>query len=246
MHSFFAHKFVVAVTLLACGSLSVPTESLADIPNLDTWYASLRWADDRANREDREIMAQAQRELENQLPSPGLKVGDKAPPFSLPNARGERVFLYEMLQKGPVVLVFYRGEWCPYCNLQLYALKQSHGEIERLGATVLAVTPQTQDFSRKQIERDQLPFEILADLRGSVMKHYDVYYELPDALKKLHLERLHFDLADYNGSGRYVLPVPATFVIDRDGVVRRAHASTDYTRRMEPSDIVAALRDLKQ
>src|SRR5687768_10016101 len=108
-----ARKLTIPAVLGIWALLCMPAQSLADLPNLEGWYASLRWADNQISREDREDLEDAQRTLQNQMPAPGLKIGERAPPFSLPNARGERVFLYEMLQKGPVVLVFYRGAWCP-------------------------------------------------------------------------------------------------------------------------------------
>jgi peroxiredoxin len=194
---------------------------------------------------DRRRMAEAQEELEAQMPDPGLKIGETAPDFSLPNAHNKPIRLSDVLKQGPVVLTFYRGAWCPYCNLQLRALKESMPEMQSLGANLIAVTPQTPDVSLKQVEEGKFPFEILSDLDNSVMKNYKLYFELPQDLNELYLERFRFDLADYNGEGRYVLPVPGTYVIDSKGVVRAAYASVDYKKRMEPADIIAALKSLK-
>lgn len=174
--------------------------------------------------EDRRVMEQAARDLEAAMPAPGLKVGETAPEFSLPNAFGRQVSLVDMLSEGPVVLTFYRGAWCPYCSLQLQGLKQSLPYFEQAGARLVAVTPQQPDKSREQVEKDGYPFEILSDIDDRVMKAYRLYFEVPSDLSDVYKKRLSLDLAEYNGEGRYVLPVPATFVIDRDGVVRAAFA----------------------
>jgi peroxiredoxin len=107
------------------------------------------------------------------------------------------------------------------------------------------VTPQLPDRSLKQVQKEVKPFQIVSDLSNSVMKDYQVYYELTPELNKVYVERLQFDLAEYNGKNRYVLPVPATFIIDRQAVIRAKHANVDYTERMEPADILAALRTIK-
>jgi len=178
------------------------------------------------------------------MPDPGLKVGERAPEFSLPNAFGQQVSLTDMLSAGPVILTFYRGAWCPYCNLQLRGLQQTLPYIERQGARLVAVTPQKPDKSREQVEKDGYPFEILSDLDDGVMKAYRLYFEVPADLSEVYKKRLSLDLAEYNGAGRYVLPVPATFVIDREGVIRAAYAKVDYRMRMEPAAIVAALKSM--
>ncbi|CAD7848852.1 MAG: AhpC/Tsa family protein GSU0066 [Olavius algarvensis Gamma 1 endosymbiont] len=193
--------------------------------------------------EDRQIIEGTAQDLATRMPEPGLEVGDKAPDFSLPNAFGRQVRLADLLARGPVVLIFYRGAWCPYCNLQLRALHQTLPHIERQGARLVAVTPQMPDKSREQVEKDGYPFEILSDLDDRVMKQYGLYFQVPPDLSDLY-QRFSLDLAEYNGEGRYVLPVPATFVIDRDGVVRAAFADVDYRKRMEPAAILAVLKGL--
>jgi len=194
--------------------------------------------------EDKRVIEQAARDLAMAMPDPGLEVGETAPEFSLPNAFGRQVSLQSMLSEGLVVLTFYRGAWCPYCNLQLRGLKQSLPYFEQAGARLVAVTPQQPDKSREQVEKDGYPFEILSDLDDRVMKAYRLYFEVPDDLIDIYKNRLSMDLAEYNGEGRYVLPVPATFIIDREGVVRAAFADVDYRKRVEPSAILEALKRL--
>lgn len=195
---------------------------------------------------DRAVMDKAAADLAAAMPSPGLEVGDEAPDFSLPNALGRRVRLYHELARGPVVLVFFRGAWCPYCNMHLAALQESLPAFRERGARVIAVTPQTPDHSRGQIEEDAIGFELLSDLDSSVAKAYGLNFRVADELSDLYKARFGLDLADYNGPRRYELPVPATFVIDRGGIIRAAFAETDYTKRMEPAAIFRALEEINR
>jgi peroxiredoxin len=190
---------------------------------------------------DRAVMERAAADLAAAMPDPGLPVGGGAPDFRLPNAFGESVRLSDLLADGTVVLTFYRGAWCPYCNLQLRALHQALPQIEARGARLVAVTPQLPDKSRQQVEDDGYPFEVLSDLDDEVMQAYELYFEVPSDLSTVYRERLGLDLAEYNGPGRHVLPVPATFIIDSGGVIRAAFADVDYRQRMEPAAIIAAL-----
>ena len=194
--------------------------------------------------EDRAVMERAAQDLAEAMPDPGLPVGAQAPDFALPNAFGETVRLQDLLADGPVVLTFYRGAWCPYCNLQLRGLRDALPHIEAEGAQLVAITPQRPDHSKQQVEEDGYPFEILSDLDDDTMRAYRLLFEVPEALDTVYKERLGLDLAEYNGEGRLVLPVPATFVIDRDGAIRAAFADTDYRQRPEPAAIVAALQRL--
>lgn len=196
----------------------------------------------RLSAEDRRIMQTAAKKLAEKMPAPGLEVGEKAPDFALPNAMGEEVRLSDRLADGPVVLTFYRGAWCPYCNLELHALQSSLPAFREHGAQLIAVTPQKPDRSKEQIKEAGYEFEILSDLDSTVAKDYELYFEVPPELNELYRQKFNLDLADYNGEGRYELPVPGTFVIDRKGVIRAAFADTDYKRRMEPADILRALK----
>jgi peroxiredoxin len=198
------------------------------------------------SEEDVAVMDKAAEDLAAEMPSPGLKVGDEAPDFSLPNAQGRRVRLYHALARGPVVLVFYRGAWCPYCNMHLRVLQDALPAIAERGAILIAVTPQTPDKSRGQIEENGIGFELLSDLDSSVAEAYGLNFRVAEALSNLYMDRFGLDLADYNGAGRYALPVPATFVIDQGAIIRAAFADTDYKERMEPADILRALDRLNK
>ncbi len=169
-----------------------------------------------------------------------LGAGDRAPGFTLPSATGSRVALDELLAGGPVVLTFYRGAWCPYCNLALRALQQHHEAIRARGAALVAVSPQVPDESLSLAEKHELSFEVLSDIGSVVAKQYGIAFDLSGELAALY-GQIGFDLQRVNGGHARTLPLPATFVIEADGVIRWAFMDTDYTKRAEPDDILAAL-----
>lgn len=193
---------------------------------------------------DMAIMNKAGKDLANSMPSPGIKVGEKAPDFVLNNAFGKSVSLKEKLREGPVVLVFYRGAWCPFCNMHLHALQENLPEFKKYGAQLITITPQTPDKSVEQLKEKGYPFEVLSDLDSKVMKDYKLYFELPVDLVEVY-KKHNLDIEFFNGKGRNVLPVPGSFVIDTNMVVRAMHADTDYKKRMEPSAIIDALKKMQ-
>ena len=173
-----------------------------------------------------------------------INIGDKAPEFSLPNVRGGDLRLSEALRQGPVVLSFYRGGWCPLCNLEFRALQERLPEMKTLGATLIGVSPETPDNSLSTIEKHQLQFNVLSDVGNVLSRQYGLLMTVYEEMRPLYLE-WGIDLPASNGDDSYELPVPATYVIGTDGIVRAAHVDKDYTKRMEPADIVAALRAIK-
>jgi peroxiredoxin len=176
--------------------------------------------------------------------APGLTVSERAPDFILPNALGEPVGLARRLAQGPVVVSFYRGEWCPFCNLELRALQAALPLFEAYGASLLAISPQAPDHSLSATEKNGLTFDVLSDIHQEVIAAYRVQFTVPADLKDLHLEVFHNDLSTHTADGSWDLPIPATFVIDRSGIVRARYVSADYTTRMDPDDIEAALAAL--
>ncbi len=194
--------------------------------------------------DDKAVMEAGAKAIAHQLPEPGLAVGSKAPDFVLKNALGQAVKLSDKLKQGPVVLIFYRGAWCPYCNLQLHALRESLLVFKKYNAQLIAVTPQTPDKSLQQVKKDNYPFEILSDLDDGVAKSYRLYFELPQEVHQLYKTKFKLDIEEYNGKGRLGLPVPGSYVIKPDGIIVAAFAQLDYKKRMEPSDILAALKQL--
>ena len=175
--------------------------------------------------------------LAKTMPNPGIAVGEKAPNFSLKNAFGKTVTLASELKKGPVILIFYRGSWCPYCNLHLHVLNQAQDKFDKYNAQIIAVTPQSPDRSATQIKKDGYPFEVLSDSDSQVMKDYKLYFQLSAELVEVY-KKFNLNLEQYNGVGRNELPVPGGFVIDTDGTVIAMEAQTDYKSRIEPKTIL--------
>ncbi len=169
-----------------------------------------------------------------------LQIGDMAPDFMLSNPIGVPVRLSDRLSQTPVILTFYRGGWCPYCNLELRAYQQVLPQIQAAGATLIAVSPQTPDASLSTAEKNNLSFEVLSDIGSTVADAYSIAFELPDELKALYTELGH-PLPDHNGTNDWQLPVPATFVIDQQRRVLLAHIDGDYRNRLEPTEAIRAI-----
>jgi peroxiredoxin len=172
-----------------------------------------------------------------------LKVGDPAADFELPNVRGGTLSLHAALESGPAVLSFYRGSWCPFCNLELNALQRRLPEIRAAGARLIAVSPQKPDASLDHAEKLDLQFDVLSDTGNRIAKRYGLIMTIDQSLRPLYL-RWGIDVPAANGDDSYELPVPATYVIDTSGKIRAAFVDKDYTKRMEPQDILAALSQL--
>ncbi len=173
--------------------------------------------------------------------APGLEIGEKAANFELPDMAGREVSLEERLNQGPVVLTFYRGAWCPVCNLQLLALQRALRDIRLLGASLIAVSP---DDSEPTPQDTQLEFDVLTDKDQGVIREYKLQYRVPPELHQIYTGVFDIDVSSYNADGSWNLPVPGTFVIDRAGIIRNRHVTADYLKRMEPEDVIAALKDL--
>jgi peroxiredoxin len=189
-----------------------------------------------------QLMDRATAELDAQRLADHMpSVGDPAPMFTLPNATGRAVSLGQLLASGPVVLTFYRGLWCPYCNLAQRALQQHLPEITELGASLASISLQGPDDSLTMAERNNLEFEVLSDVGGTVSKSYGLLFTLPRYLRETY-EKMGHPLPAFNGTEDWTLPIPAAFVVDRAGVVRFRFADPDYTRRADPADVLAALR----
>jgi len=176
--------------------------------------------------------------------SHAIGLGQKAPSFELPDPQGKSISLVDLLVKGPLVVTFYRGSWCPYCNLQLRALQARLSDIQALGAELVAISPQVPDGSMTKDEMSDMDFLVLSDQDAKVASQYGLAWEVPEILlehmrvdRKLELEAIN------NGNGN-VLPIPATFIIGRDGVVTWRYVDLDYRTRSEPDDIIEALQKL--
>jgi len=170
-------------------------------------------------------------------------VGDHAPGFTLPNADGDDVRLADLLDEGPVVIVWYRGGWCPYCNLTLQAYHEALPEIESLGATLVAISPELPDHTLATVEQNELDFLVLSDVGNEVADDFGVVFSLTPRVHEIYNRAFGFD--EHNGQDSGELPLAATYVIDRDGVIRFAFLDPDYTKRAEPSAAIEALREIE-
>ncbi|HUC19428.1 MAG TPA: peroxiredoxin-like family protein [Acetobacteraceae bacterium] len=174
-----------------------------------------------------------------------LKAGDVAPGFTLPDADGKPVSSEVLLAEGPLVVTFYRGVWCPYCNFDLTALEDARAEIKARGASLVAISQQTAANSRKSQRKNGLGFPILSDKGGEVGAQFGVRWTLPEYLREIH-KALGADLTQFNGEDSWTLAMPARYVIDQNGVIAYAEVNADYTRRPEPSAIFPILDQLRR
>ncbi|QDV62327.1 peroxiredoxin-like family protein [Crateriforma conspicua] len=173
-----------------------------------------------------------------------LDLGGKAPDFTLPKPTGETVTLSDLLARGSVVVTFYRGSWCPYCNLQLRAMQQRLDDIHQQGAELVAISPEIPDESLSPDEQATLEFPVLSDQDARVASDYGVAWEVPQLILDHMRNDRKLELADINGGNGSVLPIPATFVLNPDGIVTWRFVDVDYRHRAEPDDIIAALTKL--
>jgi peroxiredoxin len=169
------------------------------------------------------------------------KAGDIAPSFSLKDPDGNVVSSGELLKKGPLVVSFYRGVWCPYCNMELQALEAAKPAFDKYGASLVAISPQTAANSRKSTRQNNLSFPILSDVKGKVGAAFGLRFELPDYLVELY-KSLKNDLPTFNDDPSWTLPMPARYVIGQDGTILYSEVNPDYTRRPEPEDMIPVLQ----
>ncbi len=173
-----------------------------------------------------------------------LKAGDTAPHFVLKDPGGKSVSASELLAQGPLVVSFYRGVWCPYCNMELQALQEALPAFRELGANLVAISPQNAVNSRKSVRNNGLEFPILSDPGNETAAAFGLRYALPGYLIELY-KSLKNDLPTFNSDTSWTLPMPGRFVIGQDRVIRYAEVNPDYTHRPEPADMLPAVRSLR-
>lgn len=177
---------------------------------------------------------------ESGIVNTALQVGDEAPNFILNNALGKPVSLSDYLKKGNVVLTWYRGGWCPYCNLTLHALQEELANFKANGANLIALTPELPDESISTSEKHELKFEILSDVGNQVAKKYGIVFKLTDEVAAIYNQS--FDLNNHNGDNSNELPLAATYIINQEGKIVYAFLDADYRNRAEPSEITTFLK----
>jgi peroxiredoxin len=167
--------------------------------------------------------------------------GDIMPDFLLPDESGKLVTLSELLEKGPAVVSFNRGHWCPYCRLNVDALAKAEPDIAQLGGQVVAITPETIKWGGQLKDYAKAPFHVLSDIDGGYALELNLLFWVGDEKAKA-MAAGGFDIAPFQGNDAWMLPVPATFVVRQDGVVIARFIDPDYRRRMEIEDLLTALR----
>lgn len=177
------------------------------------------------------------------VPDSAKNVGDTAPGFTLPDAVGNEVSLDSLLKDGPVIVVFYRGAWCPYCNLTLAAWQEQLDEIHALGGELVAISPQLPDYSLTSQEKNDLQFPVLSDVGNRVADRFGIVSQVTPEVLALWEGRI--DLEAHNGDGSGKLPLPATYLIDTDRTIRFAHLDAEYRNRAEPAEVIDRLRALQ-
>lgn len=187
------------------------------------------------------IMASsAQKLIDDQVGRNALQVGGQLPEITLPNATGQEINIYDILEQGPLIINIYRGAWCPYCNLELRAYKELLPQIKAAGANLIAISPELPDTSLSLIEKHGLDFEVLSDVDNKVAKALGLVFKLDEQLIEVY-KSFGTDIEKAHGNAEFELPLPATYVIDQTGRVILAFVNTDYTKRLEPSLALEAI-----
>jgi peroxiredoxin len=195
----------------------------------------------RVPAERQAVMERHISELRNGLAKTALKAGDRAPPIVLTNAKGAIVDIKSLLGRGPVIVTFYRGGWCPYCNLELRAFQQVLPEIKAAGASLVAIGPEKPDDTLATAGKNELDFEVLSDVGQKVGRAFGLVYSFSDELKWAYRE-FGLDIPGKNGADEWALPISATYVIGRDGQIIYAYTDADYRDRAEPAEVLKVLK----
>ncbi len=189
------------------------------------------------------LMSELQKLIATGIAEKSINKGNIFPSFDLPNANNESRSLNDFLSHGPLVVSFYRGAWCPYCNLEINALQKHLPDIAAAGGQLVAISPQVPDKSSDQITNSQLTFEVLSDIGNKLAKNCGLVFTLPESLRPIY-DAWQIDIPGHNGNDSFELPIPATFIVDTDGMIRYAFADMDYTHRLEPNIIIEQLKKL--
>lgn len=178
------------------------------------------------------------------LTAGALQPGKRMPDFELPDATGKLVRSSVLRTQGALLISFYRGHWCPYCNLALKALQERLADISALGAQLLAISPQTPDHSLSTQQKHELKFPVLSDLGNKVAKQFGLVYTLDASLKPIY-EAFGIDLVAHNGDSNFELPIPATYLVAEDGSVLESFLDVDYRKRLAPETALAWLERVR-
>jgi peroxiredoxin len=175
--------------------------------------------------------------------APGLAVGEHIPSFTLPDPSGTLFSSDALLERGPLVISFYRGDWCPYCNLELRALEQASPTIAKLGGSIVAISGQRPDAAAGLTEKHALSFPVLSDVDQVAIRAFKLRYDVPAELRAM-FEARGSDMSQRNADGSWTLPISATYVTDRTGRIVLGHCDPEWRVRLDPDEIIIALEAL--
>ena len=237
------------VVILALGLLLAAPMPAAAADQEGPVAAQLRTlAEESAEQTPEEIQELARRALadiaESGVTQSALKEGDPMPDFWLKDARGEDISSSDLLADGHVVLVFYRGGWCPYCNLYLQAWQEYLPQLEEAGAHLVAISAESVENSLDVEEKNALTYRVLSDGGYTVARSFGIVFDVPEELAAL-FEGNGLNLVDYYGTDKAALPLSATYVVSKDGVITYSFLEVDYKVRAEPAEVVAAVKRIK-
>ncbi len=192
----------------------------------------------------KELQSPIEEIIKSGMVEKALKEGAQAPDFTLPDTHGQEVTLSHLLKQGPVVITFYRGIWCNFCNLELHAYHDTWPRLQALGVSVVAISPQTQNYSLEMAERHELAFPVLSDAGNKVARQFGLVFTVGEPARTAH-KRIDRVVPNFNGDDSWELPIPATYVVDQSGIIRLAHIEPDFTSRLDPEIVIAHLEELK-
>jgi peroxiredoxin len=195
----------------------------------------------RVPAERQAIMERHIAELQNGLARTALKAGDRAPEIVLNNASGKTVDVAALLKRGPVIVTFYRGGWCPFCNLELRAFEKLLPEIKAAGAALVAISPEKPDDTLTTAEKNALSFEVLSDVGQKVGRAFGLVYVFTEELKRAY-DGFGLDVPAKNGADEWALPIAATYLLGLDGKIVYACTNVDYRDRADPQDVIELLK----
>jgi peroxiredoxin len=173
-----------------------------------------------------------------------LKEGARTPDFTLPDTRGNPVTFSHLLAQGPVIITFYRGQWCPYCHLALRAYQQALPHIQASGASLVAISPQTPHHSLAMAQKLELTFALLSDTGNQLARQFGLVFTIDKAVHGAY-KRVCADLPAFNGTDSWELPMASTYLVDPSGIIRLAFVHPDFTRRLDPSVVITRLKELQ-
>jgi peroxiredoxin len=240
--------FTLIVTCFVTLFFSEIVDSSASEDNLNSVQAKLdaklKDFEKTASEEKKAAYEKGLEEIQNSgILSRALKKGDVVPDFSMTSSNGEEYSLLGLLNKGPIVVTWYRGGWCPYCNIYLKGLRDAKEDIQELGGQIIAISPEKPEKTEETITNNKIPFIVISDKDNNIAKKFNISYKLPDIVLEQFEGRI--DLNEYNGNENNELPLSATYVIDQDANIIYSFLDVDYRKRAEPAEIIQVLKTEK-